>query len=396
MKVAFLQCIGGAAGDMIISALVDAGLPKTILHDELSKLKIKGFELEFKEDSRGGVTGTHLNVKLNNKWQSIEHWSQFTAILDASELTQSVKEKSKLIFKRLEDAESHAHKKLPDEIKLHELGSFDTLVDVVASVVGFEAMGVKQIYSSALPSNSGIVKSGHGNLPIPAPATMNLMVESSAITSPPISENDIGLEMVTPTGAAIITSLAEFRQPTMKMEHIGYGLGTKNPQDYPNVLGLWIGEEIAARSMEDVLLLETNIDNMSPELFGYVQNRLLNVGAYDVWFTPIQMKKNRPAVVLSVLVSFSLEYKAVDIIMRETSTLGVRVQLLNRHKADRKIFDFDTMFGPIKVKAKIWDGKIIGVSPEYEDCKQAAIDHSIPLQRILDQVKFEAENKFIE
>ena len=352
--------------------------------------------MEFKDDSRGGVVGTHLNVRLNNQAQSINNWSQFLAIVDGSQLSESIKEKSKLIFKRLQYAESRSHKELPEEIQLHELGTLDTLVDVVGSVVGFEFMGVKRIYSSPLPSSLGVIKSWHGNLPIPAPATMNLMVESSAVTSPPISDSNTGQEMVTPTGAAIVTSLAEFSQPTMKMEQIGYGLGTKNPQDYPNVLGIWIGEDISHKSIEDVLLLETNIDNMSPELFGYVQEKLLKIGVYDVWFTPIQMKKNRPAVGLSVLLNPSLEYKAVDIIMRETSTLGIRFQLLNRHKSDRKIFELDTAFGLIKIKAKIWDGKVIGVSPEYEDCKKAATDHGIPLQRVLDHVKFEAEKKFIE
>ncbi len=395
MKVAYLQCIGGAAGDMILSALVDSGLPQEALERELAKLHIEGFSLRFEQATRGGVTGTHLTVKLDEKGAHRRGWRDFLEMVDSSDLSPQVKELSSSIFNRLWEAEAHAHKSPIEEVHLHELGTLDTLVDVVGVVAGLELLEVTTLYSSPLPSSSGVIKSEHGPMPAPSPATMHLLAEANAAISPPPTEIGTGVEMVTPTGAAIVTTLATFKQPAMRLEKVGYGLGTRDTPLYPNVLALWIGEEIAQGHKEDLVLLETNIDDMSPELFGYVQERLFALGANDVWFTPIQMKKSRPGVVLSVLISSSLEAKAVDMVMRETSTLGIRVRPVTRHTAQREVVELETGLGTVRVKIKRLSGKVVGASPEYEDCRRIALELSMPLQEVFRLVAREAEDKLL-
>ena len=396
MRVAYFQCIGGAAGDMVLSALVDAGLPRERLEEELAKVPVGGFSMEFREAARGGVTGTHLTVNLDRDGRRKRDWRQFLDLVDASRLSPTAKERSSTIFRRLWEAEARAHESPVEDVHLHELGTLDTLVDVVGSVVGLELLGVERVYSSPLPSGSGIIESEHGSMPAPSPATMQLMAEARAVASPPPAGRDVGLEMVTPTGAAILTAMASFRQPTMQVESVGYGAGTKDTKGYPNVLAIWIGEEVGSEPVQDVVLLETNLDDASPDVLGYVHERLLDLGAADVWFTPIQMKKNRPAVMLSALVSPSLQARATDLLMRETTTLGVRVRPVMRHRAEREMVDLETSLGPARVKLKKWGDEVIDASPEYEDCRRLAMEHSMPLQDVLRLVKQEASRRFLD
>ena len=395
MKVAYFHCIGGASGDMVLGALLDAGLPIEALRAELGKLKVSGYSLEPTAGQRGGVAGTHVRVHLDQEKDPPMSWQDFLDLIDGSSLPGTVKEKSRAIFQRLSEAEARAHRVPVEETRLHELGSLDTLLDVVGSVAGLELLGVERLYASPLPVGSGMVKSGHGLLPVPAPATAELLAMANAPVILPASDApDLG-EMLTPTGAAIITTLASFERPSMTVQCIGYGLGTRDSPHYPNALALWLGEGAGLQKQTGLLLLETNIDDMSPELFGYVQERLMAQGARDAWFTPIQMKKSRPAVMLSVLVPESAESQAVETIMRETSTLGIRVRSVERYEAQREVVTVETSLGPAQVKVKRLDGKAVSISPEYEACRSIALEKGIPLQEVYRRVIQEASSQIL-
>ena len=276
------------------------------------------------------------------------------------------------------------------------LGELDTLVDVVGSVVGLDLLGVERLYASPLPSGSGLTKSAHGILPIPAPATAALCAIARAPVVPPPGGADDAGEMVTPTGAAILTTLATFRQPSMNLERVGYGLGSRESRHYPNVLALWLGEETGVAYTTDLTMIETNVDDMSGELLAYVQERLFELGARDVWFTPIQMKKNRPATMISAIVPSDLEPRAISLVLKETSTLGVRVRPLARYEAYRESIQIDTSLGRVAVKVKRLEGKRVGVSPEYEDCRRLALERGLPLQDVYRTVRREAEEELLQ
>ena len=391
MTIAYFQCIGGASGDMLLSALLDAGLELDDLRAALAELDAHGYELDAQRARRGGLDGAHLVVRLDAAARKSHSIQDFVNIAQASALSDAVIEKSCAVFRRLADAEAKVHRASPDDVHLHELGTLDTLVDVVGGVAGLDMLGVDAVFCSPFPAGSGVVRSAHGILPVPAPATATLFEMANAPVAPaPNNAHNTG-EMVTPTGAALLTTLAQFAQPTMNVRRIGYGLGTRDPEAYPNALALWLGDVRAAPRTGGVKLIETNIDDMNGELLGYAQERLFAAGARDVWFTPIQMKKNRPAVMLSVIASDGDEAEIVKIIMRETSTLGVRVRPLERVEAERRIVRVDTSLGNVAVKLKRLDGEAVSLSPEYEDARAAAMERGIPLQDAYDIIRREAQ-----
>ena len=395
MTSAYFQCIGGASGDMILGALLDAGLSPDDLRDALAKLDTDGYSLRAQRAQRGGLEGTHLVVDLEERGHRTHTIQNFVDIVQASGLSDGVVRLSSAVFNRIGEAEARVHGTAPGETHLHELGTLDTLVDVVGAVAGLEMLGVRRIYCSPFPSASGVVRTQHGLLPAPAPATANLFAMANApVAAPPNNAHNTG-EMVTPTGAAILTTLATFAHPEISVDRIGYGLGTRDPEQYPNALALWLGSETPAAYSTGVKLIETNIDDMSGELLGYVQERLFEMGARDVWFTPIQMKKNRPASMLSIIVSADKEAEAVDIVMRQTSTLGVRVRQLERIEAERQVVSIDTSLGSVAVKVKRLDGSVVAVSPEYEDARRSAMEHSMPLQEVYSLIQREAERQFL-
>ena len=390
MKCAYLQCVGGVSGDMLLGAIIDAGVPVYDLNAAIAMLGVTGVEIVAKPDKRGGVHGTHALVEVDDASRDSYDLDDFIRIAEASSLSSVVKERSTAVFRRIRQAEEQVHRQSEGELHLGELGSVDTLVDVVCTVIGLEALGIDRLYCSPLPSGSGVIRTSHGTLPVPAPATSALLTLVHAPVVPPPGSTPKAGEMVTPTGAAIVTTLAVFSQPSLNIEKTGYGLGTRNPDAYPNVLALWVGEEIYAPPIANLSLLETNIDDTTPEVLAYTQERLFEIGARDVWFTPIQMKKNRPATMLSALVPMDLENKAARLILRETSTLGVRVRLVSRYEADRKIVTVTTSLGEVSVKVKIMDGANVSVAPEYDDCRKIAIDKDLPLQEVLQIVHQEA------
>ena len=376
---------------MLLGAIIDAGAPVADLNDAISALGVTGVQIVAKRDVRGGVHGIHAIVEVEETARQSYRLEDFIRTTESSSLPASVKDRSSAIFRRIRKAEQQVHRQAEGEPHLGELGSVDTLVDVVCTVVGLETLGLGRLYCSPLPSGSGVIKSSHGALPIPAPATSALLELAHAPMQPPPSDIPDAGEMVTPTGAAIVTTLAAFSHPSLSIEKTGYGLGARNPAAYPNVLVIRIGRELQGPLAANLSLLETNIDDSTPELLAYAQERLFEIGARDVWFTPIQMKKNRPATMLSALVPVDLEDKAARLILRETSTLGVRVRPVSRYEADRKIVTVTTTLGQVSVKAKIMDGGVIAVTPEYEDCRTIALDKGMPLPDVLRIVRREAE-----
>jgi uncharacterized protein (TIGR00299 family) protein len=395
LKTAYLNCIGGISGDMLLGALVDAGVPLEQLDGALQTLNVGGFSLSARAERRGGVSGLLVTVGLDGPDDGRFQVSDFIRIVEDSSLGPRIVERACSVFRRLGEAEARVHNVSVEDVQLHELGSLDTLVDVVGAVVGLDLLDVEQLYCSTLPSGSGLVKSAHGLLPAPSPATLALFAMSGApVGPPPRGIRDAG-EMVTPTGAAIATTLSTFRQPVMTVERVGYGLGSRNPESYPNMLALWVGEETAGSKVTDLILIETNIDDMSAELLAYVQERLFDLGARDVWFAPIQMKKNRPATMLCALMPAELESTAVDLVMKETTTLGVRVRPVSRHEAERQILEIETSLGPVRVKVKRLGGRAVSVSPEYEECRRIAMARAMPLQDVYRRVQAEAGDRLL-
>ncbi|MEE2885586.1 MAG: nickel pincer cofactor biosynthesis protein LarC [Chloroflexota bacterium] len=382
MKSAYFNCIGGASGDMILGAVVDAGVPVSELSQKIEKLGISKFNLDARCESRGGVKGVSVSVQLHDCEEQKYNWRDFESIILAAPINKSISSKVLDIFNRLAESEAAAHRTNVNQITLHELGSMDTMIDVVGSVIGLQMLEIDRLYCSPLPSGSGVIQSDHGLLPTPAPAVANLIAKSGACMVPPPGDTFHAGEMVTPTGAAILTTLSTFRQPSLLLEKIGYGLGSKDSSDFPNVLGLWIGEEPDTAYSRNTTLIETNIDDMSAENLGYLQQKLFQLGASDVWFSPIQMKKNRPGTMISTIVPSNLEVRAVDLIIRESSTFGVRVRPLTRYEVAREVLSINTPIGVVDVKLKKLDGRNIDVIPEYESCRQIAIETGMPLKDV--------------
>lgn len=385
MKVGYLDCISGISGDMILGALVDCGLPFERLNSELSKLPLKGYSLSAQPEQRGVITGTRITLSLDTHEPEHRSLSDILNLIQRSRISERAKALSSRIFERLAEAEAKVHRIPIEEVHFHEVGATDAVLDIVGAVVGLEILNVESLLASPLPSGGGTVHSQHGNMNSPAPATLELIASSGAPIRP-TPEREV--ELVTPTGAAIVTTLASFERPTMFLHTVGYGVGARDTGAIPNVLPLWLGERVAQEP--ELLLLETNIDDMSPELYGYVMELLFETGALDVWFTPIQMKKNRPALTLSVLAQPEHESEIVKTLLQETSTFGLRVQRVGRHQAERELIQFDSRIGTVGVKIKRFQGEIAGLYPEYEDCRRIAQKRRMPLHEVYRIVSTEA------
>jgi uncharacterized protein (TIGR00299 family) protein len=400
-KIAYFDCFSGASGDMIIGSLLDARLDLEVLKKGLSGLDFHGYKLTAEKVVRSGITATKFDVVLEEEEHEHEHHhetshhhhrdlSEILNIINTGKIPDSVKLKSSEIFRKLGTVEAGIHGVPLEEVHFHELGAIDTIVDIVGTILVLETLKIEKVYSSPLAVGSGTVKTAHGILPVPAPATLQILADAGApVVNAPPSENPPG-ELLTPTGAVLITSFAkEYKQPNMKVEKAGYGAGYKQFPTWPNVLRVWIGEETASVSDDGLVLLETNIDDMNPQIYGYLMEKLFAEKAADVWFTPIQMKKNRPAVMLSVLAPAALETKLTEIIMRETSTLGIRSRPVSRHMAQREIIEFNSSLGRAKAKIKRFGDDIVAVSPEYDDCRRLALERNLPLSEVSRIVEIE-------
>lgn len=393
-KTAYLNCIGGISGDMLLGALVDVGVSIDELNSKLSALERNNIYISGEVSQRNGVRGTKVLVNFDSERECPHSFQDFIDITKRSSLPDSVISKSVDIFQRLSHAESLVHGVEETDLDLHELGTLDTLVDVVASVIGLDFLGVEKLFCSPLPTGSGVIDSEHGKIPAFSPVTAMLISIANVPVVPVPGNVQHAGEMVTPTGAALATTLATFRQPAITLEKIGYGLGERDSRHFPNVVSIWIGERNEFSKSKKLSLLETNIDNMNPEFLSFVQERLFEAGARDVWITPIQMKKNRPAIKLSAIVDISMESKVAELIMRETPTLGVRVSQIDRYEAERSVVQFETSLGVVNFKLKKLDGSVVSLSPEYEDCRKIAIKEGIPIQDVYDKVHIEAKKNY--
>lgn len=386
-RIAYLDCFSGVSGDMLLGALLDTGVPLDSLRAELSRLPLGGYRLEAAAVTRAGLRATKAAVVLEEAPHQHRRLADIEGLLQSAALPSADRARALAVFHRLAQAEARAHGVGPEEVEFHEVGAVDAIVDVVGTVVGLRLLGVETVHASALPAGSGAVRSIHGELPVPAPATLELIADAGWPLAP--SAADAPFELVTPTGAALITTLAQPERPAMTVERVGYGAGDRDPEGRANVLRLWLGTAQPERQ-STMLLVETNIDDMNPEVFAYVQERLFTAGAADVWFVPIQMKKNRPATLLSVLCPHTAEEAVVGILLTETSTLGVRVSEVRRHEAARELLEFQSSLGPAAAKIKRLPGRDPRVAPEYEACRRLAEANGLPLVEVYRIVAEEA------
>jgi len=388
MKVAYLDCVSGISGDMLLGALVDAGLPVDDLRADLAKLDLSGYRLESHKTTRGGLAATKVDVILEEQQQPHRRLPDILALIDASALPDSDKQRGGDVFRALAEAEAQVHNSSPDEVEFHEIGAVDAIVDVMGTVAGLRMLAVEQLCCSPLPAGAGWAAAQHGQIPVPAPATLSLLTKAGAPLRP---GPDPDIELVTPSGAAIVATLATFDRPAMTLASVGYGAGSRDLEGRPNVLRVWLGETQAAT--KTMLLIETNIDDMSPEIAAYAQERLFEAGAADVWVQSIQMKKNRPGMLLSVLCAADLEDAMVDVLMRETTTLGVRVREVARHEAERETLALESSLGPAAVKVKRLPGREPVFAPEYEACAKLARERGLPLAEVYRVVEAEARER---
>ncbi len=387
MRIAYFDCFSGVSGDMILGALIDAGADLHELESELSKLKISGFTVKAEKTTRRGLSGTRFFVDADDS-RAERHLTDIEKIMDKSDLSDEIKAKAKAIFHDLAHVEAKIHNTNPGDVHFHEIGGLDSIVDVVGSLVIMKMLGIETVYASRIPVGTGFVECDHGVLPLPAPATLELL------KGIPVYASSIEKELVTPTGIAILKHVVQSfgTIPEMKIENAGYGAGSRDLK-IPNLLRVWIGEyDVKPEYEEDeVILIETNIDNMNPEILGYAMERLLERGALDVFMTPVFMKKNRPGTLVSILITPDKLNEALSVVFAETTSLGVRFQRLKRRKLPRELITVETSFGPVRVKVSHTGMEKRILSPEYEDCREIAIRKGIPLRKVYEEAQAAAE-----
>ncbi len=429
MRIAYCDCFSGISGDMFLGALVDAGLPVEKLQTELLQLGLpEKFSLGAVQIKKGAISAFLIQIEIEGETSpnpapidhqasihtgehdhSHEHkhdgehehahpeehdqrggqahshshhahsrsMADIAGLIEASSLSSAVKATSLAIFQKLAAAEGKIHAEKPESVHFHEVGAVNSILDIVGAAIGLEILGIERLYASALPLGSGQINSQHGLLPLPAPATLDLMRQAHI----PVVPSPARKEMVTPTGAAILATLATFEQPAMRITAVGTGAGQRD-MPWPNVLRLIIGETGSSGGHGELVLIETNIDDMAAQGFGQVMNKLFSAGALDVFFTPIYMKKNRPATMLSVIAPRLVEPDLAQILLKETTTFGMRVQPIGRYEAERKMGKVSTPYGEIDVKLKVLDGKVFQAVPEYDICLKIAEEKDVPFLKV--------------
>ncbi len=388
--VLYIDCFSGVSGDMLIGALLDtnmAGIKE--LEDGLNGLNIKGYSLEAEWVERGGISGTKFTVLDRGVEQPLRTLTDLRKLLDESELPQEIKKKAAGIFEKLAEAEAKIHNIPLDKVHFHEIGAVDTVVDVVGSLILLERMGVDNIVSSSVNTGTGFIDCSHGRLPVPAPASLELL------KGVPVYSTGADGELVTPTGAAILTSICDSYGgiPAGRMMSVGYGAGQRE-MEHPNLLRVMLLECREDMDTEDIIILETNIDDMNPEIYTYLSEELFLAGALDVTLTPVYMKKNRPGTKLTVLCAPELGETLRDMIFRESSTFGVRTSKGGRYCLDRKVIEVKTEYGDVKVKVGYKDGEPVTFSPEYDHCAEIARKKGVPLRKVYQETIRVLENRF--
>lgn len=377
MRAAYLDCFSGISGNMFLGALVDAGLPEAVLRDAIAKIDLKGFSIKIKPVDKWGIRATHLDVDLTSKHHH-RGLADILKLIRAAELPDAVKEKACMVFERLGKAEAKVHGMPLDKVHFHEVGAVDAIIDIVGTVFGFHYLGVERIYCSPLRVGRGFVKAAHGIMPIPAPATAELL------HGIPWYPGDIDKELVTPTGAALVAELCSGfgdRPSGFLAEKTAYGAGTWDLV-IPNVMRLSLGSLSEQKTSDEIWQLEANVDDSTPEVIAYAIDKLLAAGAVDAWITPIIMKKGRPAFLLSALCTEANKAAVEDVVFAETSSIGVRWQQVRRTVADRSMVAVQTEWGTVGVKVAERDGQVTNVAPEFGDCRHLAEQSGAPLKKI--------------
>ncbi len=385
MKIAYFDCFSGISGDMTLGALVDAGVPLEQIEAELRKLPLAGWRISAGKVKRGALAATWVKVEAQQQ-TSHRHLNQILELIDSGELPPRAAERARRIFERLGEAEARIHNTPIETVHFHEVGAVDAIIDIVGACVGFELAGIEEFACSPVNVGGGRAHTAHGELPVPAPAAAELLKGAATYST------GIAKELATPTGAAIACTLAASfgPLPPMRVERIGYGAGSWELPEQPNVLRLFIGEAAAGQSAagvrgreETIAVLEAILDDMNPQIYGYFVEQALAAGALDVFSTPAMMKKNRPGQLVTILCSPAAVERMTELVFRETTTIGVRVSETRRRTLDRETVEVETPHGAVRVKLARLDGRVLNVAPEFEDCRRIAAENNLPLKQVL-------------
>ncbi|MBW2328956.1 MAG: nickel pincer cofactor biosynthesis protein LarC [Deltaproteobacteria bacterium] len=385
-KIAYLDCFSGISGNMLLGALLHAGLPEEVLRTSLAALQVPDWQLEIGHNTVSGLQACCVRVQAQQS-ANHRHLHQICNIIEQSTLPEAVINRSIAVFTRLAEAEAHVHGTTVEKIHFHEVGAVDAIVDIVGVISGFHYLGIEQITCSPLPMPSGWVSCAHGNLPLPAPAVCELLKKI------PVYGDSLAQELVTPTGAALAAELCSAfgPMPPMTLEQTGYGAGTMLRKDgRPNILRLMIGHSTAAEEVQRVEVIETHLDDWNPELWPHVSERLMEAGGLDVSLTPMLMKKGRPGFLLRLIADPAHAAGLKELILSETSSIGLRFHTMNRMTLSREIIEVETPWGPVQAK-KIETAEGVRISPEYEHCRKLAKEQNIPLQKIYAAVAKQVE-----
>lgn len=380
--IAYFDLPSGLSGDIFLSCLVDAGWDIASLQKLVDSLNLgEPCTVSASRVIRRGVSATHVDVQTpqSNKHRHLHH---IEAIINGAALSQLTKDRAIAVFRRLAEAEARVHGTTVQKVHFHEVGALDAIIDIVGSCAGLEALSIERVYSSPVPLGWGWINCDHGQIPVPAPATLEILAGANV----PTRQSPGGGELLTPTGAALIAELGTFSQPSMRIARVANGTGKRDPE-WPNVARMILGE---VSDQDGLVELATNIDDMNPQLYAPVMEKLLAAGALDCWLVPVQMKKGRPATVLSVLARAADEQKLARLLLTDTTTLGIRVHPVTRHEAGREFRKVSTAYGEVTVKAKLLDGKVIGVTPEFDEVRRLAEEKQVPLREIMDAVMLAA------
>jgi len=391
MKLAYFDCFSGISGDMVLGALVDAGVDLRALEAELRKLNLEGWNISAEKVQRKAIRATKVNVETKETHHH-RHLSPILKMIDSAALAPRAAERARQIFRRLGEAEAKVHNISIEKVHFHEVGAVDSIIDIVGSAIGFELLGIDSFACSTMDVGSGRVQTEHGLLPVPAPATVELLRDAPTFSS------GIEKELVTPTGAAIATTLSTqyAAMPAMTLKAIGYGAGSADLPQQPNVLRLMIGERIGESAHENasehwdapIAVIEANLDDMSPQIYGYFVEQALAAGALDVFSTAVQMKKNRPGQLVTLLCEPSNLKPLIDLIFRETTTIGIRTHEVRRQTLARESVPVETPLGTIRMKISRLNGTLLNAAPEYEDCRRIATQKGLPLKQVLSTATF--------
>ena len=383
MRVLCYDCFSGISGDMNLGAMLDLGIEESYLKSELDKLNLRGWEIKVEKAQRHGIHGTKVTVKQTMHEHAHRHLSDIEKIIDGSSLGGDVKELSMKIFRKIAVAEAKVHGIPVEEVHFHEVGAIDSIVDITGAAICFAALKPDAVFVSEIELGSGFVKCDHGNLPVPAPATAEI------VKGMPVRTGGVGFEATTPTGAAILSALGTGFGSTqaVKITRTGYGVGHKDHPDIPNLLRVSLGETVSnSATGHKALLIESNIDDMNPEFYDHISERLFKAGASDVYFSQIIMKKGRPGVVLKVICETGIEDAVKDIIFKESTTLGIRIFEFRKETLAREFGKISTVYGEITIKKSFYENLPVSVKPEYEDCKRIASEKGIPVKEVYNHV----------